>query len=65
MFTTIRSFTPIHNQKSLVKTGSLNAGIPGFIPKRNQTFLTLHSPFCLLSLKILKLNGYPEYSGIY
>ena len=47
---------------------ALNAGTSGLIPKRNGIkFLTFHLPFsfCLLIRKLLKLNGHPEYCGIY
>ena len=44
----------------------LNTRTSGLIPKRNRLkFLTLHSPFCLLIRKTLKLIGCLEYFGIY
>ena len=47
---------------------TLNAGTSGLIPKRNRLkFLTSIRPFFsfLSEKKILKLNGHPEYFGIY
>ena len=36
------------------------------IPKKNRLkFSTLHSPFCLFLIRILKLNCRPEYFGFY
>ena len=50
-----------------MKKWTLNAGTSGLIPKRNWLkFLTFQSPFYFLSeKKILKLNGHPEYFGVY
>ena len=45
---------------------TLNAGTSRLILKRTRLKnLTLHSPCCILSEKIFKLNDHPEWFGIY
>ena len=63
MSTTIKcSLTSIQKSKSFAKTLTFNAGTSELIAKKKHlNFLTLHSPFCLLLIKILELNCHPEY----
>ena len=45
---------------------TVNAGTLELIPKKKYLkFPTLHSPFCLFFIKLLKLNCHPDYFGVY
>ena len=66
MSTTNIFIYPNSNSKPIAKTRTLNLSTSEPIQKKTRPkFLTLHSPFCLFLIKILKLNCHREYFRVF